>query len=98
MKARRRTAVLLGVVLVLLGANIAVAHDWWFWHQHKRTLGINITAVNAESAGTPGGDLGPELKFLYFPPRPHPNRVGVPARAIGENGGGGGAGGVRQLH
>ena len=50
MKARRRTAVLLGVALVLLVANIAFAHDWWFWHQHKRTLGIFITAVNSTSA------------------------------------------------
>ena len=50
MKAHKRTAVLLGVVVVLLVANIAFAHDWWFWHQHKQTLGIFITAVNSISA------------------------------------------------
>ena len=89
MKARRRTAVLLGVALVLLGANIAIAHDWWFWHQHKRTIGINITAVNAISAEAARADWGAGFNVLNLPSVAHHSDVSVLDGDFGDTGWGG---------
>src|SRR5437867_12475966 len=86
MKARKRTAVLLGVVLVLLGANIAVAHDWWFWHQHKRTLGINITAVNAISAEAARADWDADFNVMILPSVTHHSDVSVLDGDFGDTG------------
>jgi hypothetical protein len=89
MKARKRTAVLLGVVLVLLGANVALAHDWWFWHQHKRTLGINITALNAISAEAARADWGAGFNVMILPRVDHHSDVSVLDGDFGDTGWGG---------
>jgi hypothetical protein len=89
MKTRRRTAVLGGVVLVLLVANIAFAHDWWFWHQHKRTLGIFITAVNATSAEAARADWGAGFNVMNLPRVTHHSDVSVLDGNFGDTGWGG---------
>jgi len=86
MKARRRTAVLLGVVLVLLVANIAFAHDWWFWHQHKRTLGIFITAVNSTSAEAARADWNAGFNVMNLPSVAHHSDVSVLDGDFGDTG------------
>jgi len=67
MKLRRRTVVLLGVVLMLLVANVVYAHDWWLWHQHKQTLGIFIFASNFNSAETARADWDAPFNVMNLP-------------------------------
>ena len=86
MQARRRTVVLLGVVLVLLVANIAFAHDWWFWHQHKRTLGIFITAVNSTSAEAARADWNAGFNVMNLPSVTHHSDVSVFDGNFGDTG------------
>jgi Putative peptidase family len=89
MKTKRSTAVLLGAVIVLLGANIAVAHDWWFWHQHKRTLGINITAANAVSAEAARADWSAGYNVMILPSVAHHSDISVLDGDYGDTGWGG---------
>jgi hypothetical protein len=89
MKARRRSAVLLGVVLVLLVANVAFAHDWWFWHQHKRALGISITAVNSISAEAARADWNAGFNVMNLPSVTHHSDVSVFDGDFGDTGWGG---------
>ena len=89
MRARRRTAVLLGVVLVLLAANLALAHDWGFWHQHKRTLGISIEATNATSAEAARADWGAGFNVMVLPRVTHHSDVSVLDGDFGDTGWGG---------
>jgi len=87
MKMKKRTAVLLGAVIVLLGANIAIAHDWWFWHQHKQTLGINITAANAISAEAARADWGEGVyNVMNLPSVAHHSDVSVLDGDYGDTG------------
>jgi len=89
MKACRRTAVLLGVVLVLLVANVAFAHDWWFWHQHKRTLGIFIEATNSISAEAARADWASGFNVMILPSVTHHSDVSVLDGDFGDTGWGG---------
>jgi hypothetical protein len=89
MKALRRTAALLGLALVLLAANIAIAHDWWFWHQHKRTIGINITAANANSAEAARADWSAGFNVMNLVSVPDHSDVSVLDGDFGDTGWGG---------
>jgi hypothetical protein len=89
MKARRRTAVLLGVVLVLLAVNIALAHDWGFYHQHKRTLGIFIEATNSISAEAARADWASGSNVMILPRVTHHSDVSVLDGNFGDTGWGG---------
>lgn len=88
-KERRWTAVLFGGVLVLLAANIAFAHEWGFWHQHKRTLGIAISAVNSTSAEAARADWDVEFNVMKLPRVTHHSDVSVIDGDFGDTGWGG---------
>ncbi len=89
MKARRRTAVLLGVVFVLLVANVAIAHDWDSWHWHKKTLGIFVFASNFNSAETARADWDFPANVMNLPRVTHHSDVSVFDGNFGDTGWGG---------
>lgn len=89
MKAYRRTVVLLSVALLLLAANIAMAHRWDEWHWHKRTLGIYIFASNSISAEAARADWGPGFNVLRPIRVTHHSDVSVFDGNYGDTGWGG---------
>ena len=89
MTARRRTAVLLGVVFVLLLANFALAHDWDGWHWHQRTLGIFIFASNFNSAEAARIDWDFPTNVMNLPRVTHHSDVSVFDGNFGDTGWGG---------
>ena len=64
MKARKMTVALLSVVLLLVAANIAIAHQWDGWHLHKKTIGVFIYGANQVSSAAALRDWGPGFNVL----------------------------------
>lgn len=89
MKARRRTIVLSSLVLVLLAANVAFAHDWWLWHWHKRTLGIFIFGANQVSTEAARADWDAPFNVMNLPRVTHHSDISAFDGNYGDTGWGG---------